>query len=88
MNAASKKSNPWSAVLSSPSVLLHRYQSRGVTNEDEVVKFIEATYDVNITVVNFGGPVEDAMNLMQQTDLLIGMHGAGKCQPLTVIRKP
>ena len=56
---------------------LCRQQSRGIENEAEVVAMIEASYDVNVTVVNFGGPLRDAMVIVRQTDLLVGMHGAG-----------
>ena len=47
-------------------------------NEAELVAYIALWYDVNVTAVDLsGGVLEDFISLMQQTDLLIGMHGSG-----------
>ena len=50
-----------------------------MVNEQEVLDFIAAKFDVNVTRIIFGGRMEEAMAIMQQTDMLIGMHGAGAC---------
>ena len=50
-----------------------------MVNEQEVLDFIAANFDVNVTRIMFGGRMEEAMSVMQQTDMLIGMHGAGAC---------
>ena len=34
-------------------------------------------WDVNVTLTTFAMPLRDAITLMQETDVLIGMHGAG-----------
>ena len=31
---------------------------------------------MNVTLVDFQGPVEAAMQLVRQSDMLLGMHGA------------
>ena len=58
---------------------LCRVPSRGMVNEEEVLGFIAANFDVNVTRIMFGGRMEEAMSVMQQTDMLIGLHGAGTC---------
>ena len=57
---------------------LCRAASRGLVNEDELVAYISATYDVNVTKIIFKGRMEDTISIMRQSDLLIGVHGAGK----------
>lgn len=41
-----------------------------------IFQSVQEQYDVNVTVVNFGGPLENAINLVQSSSLLLGMHGA------------
>ena len=47
-------------------------------NEQEVVDALLQAWDVNVSVTTFAMPLRDAITLMQETDVLIGMHGAGK----------
>ncbi len=39
---------------------------------------VSCSYDCNVTVTDFRMPLSGAMQLMKHTDLLLGMHGAGK----------
>ena len=41
------------------------------------VSFIKANWEVDVTVTDFSGWLFDTVDLMQRSDLLIGMHGAG-----------
>lgn len=51
--------------------------SRAILNEPDLVAFIEAHWPVNVVTTNFNVSMWDAIELMQRTDVLIGVHGAG-----------
>ena len=50
---------------------------REVLNEQEIVDYLVDNYDVNVTVTKFGDGLAAAIALMQDTDVIIGVHGAG-----------
>ena len=71
-------------TISSPVLLLActacslvSHRRRAVLNEQEIVDTLLQGWDVNVTVTSFAMPLRDAITLMQETDVLIGMHGAG-----------
>ena len=39
--------------------------------------FINANWEVDVTVTDFSGWLFDTVDLMQRSDVLLGMHGAG-----------
>jgi hypothetical protein len=41
------------------------------------VAFIKANWEVDVTVTDFSGWLFDTVDLMQRSDVLLGMHGAG-----------
>jgi hypothetical protein len=41
------------------------------------VRFIKANWEVDVTVTDFSGRLFDTVDLMQRSDVLLGMHGAG-----------
>ena len=47
-------------------------------NEDELLDYIRRTWDVTVVSTSFSMPLRDAITLMQDTDVLMGMHGAGE----------
>ncbi|KAL4441531.1 hypothetical protein ABPG77_002035 [Micractinium sp. CCAP 211/92] len=51
--------------------------SRGVLNEHDVLRYILAKYNVTLRVTTFEEPLLESMELLQHTDVMIGMHGAG-----------
>ena len=42
---------------------------------------VTCRWDVEVVNTTFGMPLREAISLMQETDLLIGMHGAGRLPP-------
>ncbi|KAK9814417.1 hypothetical protein WJX72_005682 [[Myrmecia] bisecta] len=62
------------------------YNVRGLVNEQEIVDWIEARYDVNVTLTEFSMPLLESMTLMEDTDVFFGMHGAGLTN--TMFQKP
>lgn len=51
---------------------------RGIMNEPHIIAYLTNNWDVNVTVSWFDAGLADTLSLMQETDVLIGMHGAGK----------
>lgn len=51
--------------------------SRGVLNEHDILRYILANYNVTLRVTTFEEPLLEAMELLQHSDVVIGMHGAG-----------
>ena len=51
--------------------------SRAVINEAQMVAYIAARWDVDVTSTKFDTHISDSMDLMRRTDVFIGMHGAG-----------
>ena len=51
--------------------------SRGILNEADMVDYLLKNWDVNVTVTKFNMGLAGSLTLMQETDVLIGMHGAG-----------
>jgi Glycosyltransferase 61 len=49
--------------------------TRAVLNEDEVIAYLNATYDVTVESVIFGSSMWDSMVTVQTADAFIGMHG-------------
>ena len=41
------------------------------------MSFIKANWEVDVTVTDFSGWLFDTVDLMQRSDVLLGMHGAG-----------
>jgi hypothetical protein len=41
------------------------------------VRFIQANWEVDVVVTDFSGWLFDTVDLMQRSDVLLGMHGAG-----------
>lgn len=37
---------------------------------------MQEQYDVNVTLIDFTGPLEHAIDLVQSCSLFLGMHGA------------
>ncbi|KAK9817099.1 hypothetical protein WJX72_009545 [[Myrmecia] bisecta] len=64
--------------------LASRTHSRGIMNEPEIISWINARYDVNVTITEFRLTPYEAMELMQHTDVFIGMHGAGMTNMLYI----
>jgi hypothetical protein len=54
-----------------------RDYKRCVINEADVLEYILARYNVTVRITTFKEPMLEIMRLMNSTDLLIGMHGAG-----------
>lgn len=50
---------------------------RGILNELDLIQHLTSKWDVNVTVTNFRMGLAGAIALMQETDVLLGMHGAG-----------
>lgn len=50
---------------------------RGILNEAEIVDYLVNNWDVNVTVTKFDGGLAASIALMQETDVLVGVHGAG-----------
>ena len=50
---------------------------RAVLNEPDIVAHLVKHWDVNVTLTRFDMGLAGAVALMQETDVLIGMHGAG-----------
>lgn len=51
--------------------------SRALMNEAQIVAYINARWDVEVVTTTFKGTLYDSMDLMQHTDVFLGMHGAG-----------
>jgi hypothetical protein len=51
--------------------------NRCVVNEADILEWILSRYDVTVRVTTFEEPFLETMDLMNSTDILIGMHGAG-----------
>ena len=51
--------------------------SRALMNEPQIVAYINARWDVEVVTTTFKGTLYDSMDLMQHTDIFLGMHGAG-----------
>ena len=51
--------------------------SRCVLNEADVLEYLLSRYNVTVRVTAFSEPLLEVLNLMNSTDVLIGMHGAG-----------
>ena len=69
---------PWTAGLKQPACLLTLPGCRrAVLNEAELLDYIRAEWDVDVVSTTFGGPLREAITLMQNTEVLVGMHGAG-----------
>lgn len=50
---------------------------RGIRNEQDIVDYLTHNWDVNVTLAKFNKGLAASVALMQETDVLIGMHGAG-----------
>ena len=77
---------PWPASIGDAGVVLKRPRvtiasrppnRRAILNENEIVSHLTNNWDVNVTVTNFRMSLASAIALMQETDVLLGMHGAG-----------
>ena len=68
-------------LLACTACSLVSHRRRAVLNEQEIVDTLLQGWDVNVTVTTFAMPLRDAITLMQETDVLIGMHGAGMPRP-------
>ena len=51
--------------------------SRAVLNEAQMVAYIAARWDVEVSLTRFDMHIADSMDLMRRTDVFIGVHGAG-----------
>lgn len=51
--------------------------SRALLNEAQIMAYITARWDVDVVTTTFNGTLYDSMDLMQHTDIFLGMHGAG-----------
>ena len=52
-------------------------ERRAILNEQELLQSITDAWDVEVVNTTFHMPLRDAISLMADTDILIGMHGAG-----------
>jgi hypothetical protein len=59
---------------------------RSVLNAHDIVTYILSRYNVTLHVTTFEEPSLEAMELMAQTDVLVGMHGAGWTNGLFIKR--
>jgi hypothetical protein len=50
---------------------------RCAANEADILTYILLRYNVTVRVTTFNEPLMETMDLMNSTDVLIGMHGAG-----------
>jgi Glycosyltransferase 61 len=50
---------------------------RCAVNEADILTYLLLRYNVTVRVTTFNEPLMETMNLMNSTDILIGMHGAG-----------
>ena len=50
---------------------------RAIINEAALVKSITDAWDVDVVSTSFHMPLRDAISTMADTDILLGMHGAG-----------
>jgi hypothetical protein len=50
---------------------------RCAVNEADILEWILSRYDVTVRVTTFDEPFLEMMDLMNSTDILMGMHGAG-----------
>lgn len=50
---------------------------RSVLNGHDILRYILETYNVTVKVTTFEEPIQEVIDLLSHTDLLIGMHGAG-----------
>ena len=57
----------------------HHANSRAILNEDELVDELRRRYvdHADVAMVQFNGSLSSAMLAMNETDILIGAHGAG-----------
>jgi protein O-GlcNAc transferase len=87
-NHTYKSPNSTIRILLSSRHVLSRNETieRRVTNEQELIELMSTqirtvtdnVVPVNVTVIDFGTiPFEEQLQLIQQTDIFIGMHGAG-----------
>ena len=51
---------------------------RAVLNEAQLLSHISSAWDVDVVRTNFNMPLREAITLMQASDVLVGMHGAGR----------
>ena len=68
-----------SVVCDAGSACLRRTlgERRAIINEQELLQSITDAWDVEVVNTTFHMPLRDAISLMAETDILIGMHGAG-----------
>ncbi|KAK9803772.1 hypothetical protein WJX73_005275 [Symbiochloris irregularis] len=59
---------------------------RQVLNEDEIITYLRDNWDVHVMVEGFRDGLGAAFSLMQDTDVIIGVHGAGLMN--TMFKKP
>lgn len=50
---------------------------RSVLNEADILEYILSRYNVTVRVTSFEEPLVEIIHLMDSTDVLLGMHGAG-----------
>jgi len=51
--------------------------SRCAANEADILAYLLLRYNVTVRVTSFDEPLTETMDLMNSTDILLGMHGAG-----------
>ena len=78
-NAARSSSSSSSSASSSRPVVtfMWRNLSRSVLNAADIVEYLLLKFNVTVRITTFYEPLMEAHNLMNNTDVLIGMHGAG-----------
>ncbi|GAB4816509.1 hypothetical protein N2152v2_003555 [Parachlorella kessleri] len=57
--------------------MMRNFFSRRVLNDHDILRYVLERYNVTLRVTTFEEPLLEVLNLMQHTDVLIGMHGAG-----------
>lgn len=58
--------------------------SRDIFNPEDILEYILRWYDVTLKVTTFQEPLPEVVKLLQSTDVLLGMHGAGWTNTLFV----